>query len=724
MLFLPHGRNAGAWLPALLVALFCLLSMPLPAAISFTVIDPPNSSAGNADDTSIPVAIDGENLIGAYFTASGNPGISGFIYNATTQAFVDINVPGASSTNPYAILGSNVVGGYIDSNGDGQGFLYNNTGTGSYTPISGPSASFTECLGLSAQWVVGTYTVSSNNVNVQHGFLCDLSGQSFTPIDYPSGATMTQCVGISGNDVVGDYTDSNGTFHGFLYDIGTHAYTQIDPLGNAGAGTFITAISGNVVVGYYEDSSLTSHGFLYDVGTHAYTTIAPLGPTTPETYVYAISGNDVVGSYDDSNFTSHGFLYDVGTHVYTTINPSGSTFTACHGVSNGLVAGQYADGSGNSHYFIASMGSTTGGGTGTTAAKVVLGGLAATYNGSPHAVTVTTTPAGLSTSVTYNGSADPPAAAGRYPVVATVTTAGYTGTATGTLVIAQAKATVALSALTTAYNGSPQAATATTNPPGLAVALTYAGDSAEPLAAGKYAVVATITDPNYTGSAKGTFVINKATAQVLLGNLTATYDGSAHAATGTTTPSGLGLTLTYNRVATQPVNAGSYAVVGTISDPNYTGSATGTLVIAKAMADVTLTLSSLTATYTGKAIAAVATTMPASLPLTYAYTQNGKKASPVNAGSYVVTATVNTANAAGSATDTLTINPAPATVTINSVAKAYTGAAIRSPRRQFPRGCRWPSPTTAARPHRRWSGTMRSPARSRMRTTSAAAPAR
>jgi hypothetical protein len=44
----------------------------------------------------------------------------------------------------------------------------------------------------------------------------------------------------------------------------------------------------------------------------------------------------------------------------------------------------------------------------------------------------------------------------------------------------------------------------------------------------------------------------------------------------------LTVNLTYNGSATVPTNAGSYTVVGTINDSNYFGSATNTLVIAKA----------------------------------------------------------------------------------------------------------------------------------------------
>ena len=60
------------------------------------------------------------------------------------------------------------------------------------------------------------------------------------------------------------------------------------------------------------------------------------------------------------------------------------------------------------------------------------------------------------------------------------------------------------------YNGSPQSATAETNPPGLSVSFTYNGSSTAPTDVGSYTVVATINDPNYQGSATGTLVISAA----------------------------------------------------------------------------------------------------------------------------------------------------------------------------------------------------------------------
>ena len=57
-------------------------------------------------------------------------------------------------------------------------------------------------------------------------------------------------------------------------------------------------------------------------------------------------------------------------------------------------------------------------------------------------------------------------------------------------------ATVNLGWLAATYTGSPQSVTATTNPPGLNVTLTYNGSATAPTAAGSYTVVGTIADPN------------------------------------------------------------------------------------------------------------------------------------------------------------------------------------------------------------------------------------
>jgi trimeric autotransporter adhesin len=93
---------------------------------------------------------------------------------------------------------------------------------------------------------------------------------------------------------------------------------------------------------------------------------------------------------------------------------------------------------------------------------------------------------------------------------------------------------------------------------------------------------------NYTfAPIAGTLTVITGSATVSLGNLAATYDGTGKSAAATTSPNGLAVGLTYNGSTNAPTDAGSYAVVATINSTNFTGSASGTLVIAKAAQSVT-----------------------------------------------------------------------------------------------------------------------------------------
>ncbi|MDH4453765.1 MAG: MBG domain-containing protein [Verrucomicrobiota bacterium] len=255
----------------------------------------------------------------------------------------------------------------------------------------------------------------------------------------------------------------------------------------------------------------------------------------------------------------------------------------------------------------------------------------------------------LSTSGVISGT---PTAAGTY--TGTLSASNGIGSAASqsfSITIQKAAATVALGSLAPTYTGSPLAATSTTNPANLSVSYTYNGLSTMPTNAGSYAVVASINEPNYVGTANGTLVIAKATATVSLGSLAQTYNGSAKAATATTSPTGLTVNLTYDGSATAPTNVATYAVVGTINDTNYAGSAAGTLVIAKATA--TITLNGLTQAYDGSAKSVSATTSPLGLMVNVTY--NGSASAPTSHGSHAVQAVIDDSNYNGSASGTLLI---------------------------------------------------------------------
>ncbi|HOH52430.1 MAG TPA: MBG domain-containing protein, partial [Candidatus Hydrogenedentes bacterium] len=125
------------------------------------------------------------------------------------------------------------------------------------------------------------------------------------------------------------------------------------------------------------------------------------------------------------------------------------------------------------------------------------------------------------------------------------------------------------------------------------VANILTGGAAAQTAANTYAVTADFVPDdtaNYdtlVSQSAGNFVISRAAATVTLGDLTPTYDGTPKAASATTAPAGLAVDLTYDGSPAAPTDAGSYAVVGTVDDVNYQGTASGALVIAPAAITVT-----------------------------------------------------------------------------------------------------------------------------------------
>jgi hypothetical protein len=216
------------------------------------------------------------------------------------------------------------------------------------------------------------------------------------------------------------------------------------------------------------------------------------------------------------------------------------------------------------------------------------------------------------------------------------------GVAEATVKMLAVAATVRLDQLTQVYDGQNKPVAVTTDPSNVSVEVTYDGSPTPPINAGTYAVVATVTDPQYVGSASGMLTVERAPVQVQLGGLTGqTYDGSARSATVSTLPGGVAVAVTYDGSAAPPVNAGRYAVAADVTDPNHQGSARGTLVVAKARA--TLSLDQLEHVYDGSPKTARATTSPSGLG-TVTVLYDGAGSAPVGAGSYTVSASLSSVN--------------------------------------------------------------------------------
>ena len=144
---------------------------------------------------------------------------------------------------------------------------------------------------------------------------------------------------------------------------------------------------------------------------------------------------------------------------------------------------------------------------GKATALVALSGLSQMYDGTAKPVTVSTTPSGLTVSVTYDGSVSIPINAGSYTVAGTVNNANYQGSAINTLVIGKATALVALIGLSQMYDGTAKCVTFSTTPSNLLASLSYDWSSTCPSDVGVYIVIGTINDTNYLGSATNTLTI-------------------------------------------------------------------------------------------------------------------------------------------------------------------------------------------------------------------------
>ena len=372
---------------------------------------------------------------------------------------------------------------------------------------------------------------------------------------------------------------------------------------------------------------------------------------------------NLLASFDGTAKSAGADTLPAGLPVTFTYNGSGTVPTA---------VGSYA--------VVATVNSPTyqGSASGTLViqkgtAGIIITGLNHFFNGDAKSVSVTTVPAGLPHSVTYNGSSNAPSALGSYAVVVTINSPNYQGTANDTMVISAAAVTT--TTVTSSANPSvfltPPTFTATVSsasgtPSGQmqllidnvlfeAKAVNASGVAvfsppATALAGGTRAIRANYNANGANAAyapSNGTLtqVANKSELAVTLdaASLDQTFNGSPRIVTASVTPpathASVGVDITYDGSSIPPVNAGTYAVVATINDPSLEGSASGTLTVAKAA--VALESGPLTLAYTGQAIVpALRLTPDVPFNVTYDAITNGipsgnpTASPPIDAGNY------------------------------------------------------------------------------------------
>jgi uncharacterized repeat protein (TIGR02543 family) len=227
-----------------------------------------------------------------------------------------------------------------------------------------------------------------------------------------------------------------------------------------------------------------------------------------------------------------------------------------------------------------------------------------------------------------------------------------------TIAVKKAVAAVTFTgSLSQTYDGTQKSVAATTVPPGVAVAVTYNGSATAPISAGTYAVLATISDANYQGTAASdNLVIAQAPATVTLnGSPSQGYDGTAKSLTATTVPPGVAVAVTYSGSTSAPINAGTYQVVASITDPNYTGTAAnGSLTVTQKTPAITWSTPS--AIVSGTALSATQLNAASDVTGTFVYTPAVGAVPAAGPQTLSVIFTPDTANSTNYTTATATVS--------------------------------------------------------------------
>jgi hypothetical protein len=356
-----------------------------------------------------------------------------------------------------------------------------------------------------------------------------------------------------------------------------------------------------------------------DSNTQAYT--VTIGQETPTLAFATIATQTYSAATVTASASDTGTAGSPGTITYSvtsgpaSINSSTGVVTLTGAGTVNLKAIQAA-----TTDFAAPTPATTSFTVNKAAASITVTPYTVTYDGNAHTANVTATGIGganLASDVTLNTTHTSASSYTTDSWSFTDPTGNYAPVSTTTITdtINQANATINVTPYSVVYDGTAYTATGTATGLGganLNADLNLAGTTHT--SAGTYTTDSwsfTDSSGNYA-SKTGTVndLISGASAIVNLGSLSQTYSGSPISATATTVPTGQTVTFTYTGTgyptsANPPTNAGSYTVVGTISNANYSGSSTGTLIISPATASITVT--PYTVTYNGSAHTATGT---------------------------------------------------------------------------------------------------------------------
>jgi hypothetical protein len=317
---------------------------------------------------------------------------------------------------------------------------------------------------------------------------------------------------------------------------------------------------------------------LINTGTSNIPPVANAG--TDQSATWPVNSVTLSGSGTDADGTIASYVWSkISGPASNGITGAGSPTASVTGLSIGTYQFQLqvTDNSGATGTDV--VGITENQGTATLA----FSNLTQTYSGLALSPTLTTTPAGISTSLTLGGVTGGRINAGTYAAVGGITDPNWTATSiSGTFTINKAAATITATNQTFNFDGLTHTITATTTPAGL-TGLTHSYSSgAAPSAIGVYHDTVRLVNSNYTASqVVVTITIVNNPAIIFISDTTKVFNGSPQCVTVTCAYS-------FTLVNGCRTSTGSQTVTATINDGIHTGSDTATLTIAKKKGHVTL----------------------------------------------------------------------------------------------------------------------------------------
>jgi uncharacterized membrane protein len=211
-------------------------------------------NAPHADDTLVLALNDNQRLgvLGGRFLVNGS--IHGFRTKYNPLQFIQYDVPGALSTEIYAINNHGLMAGSFENANGTFGFVDDG---GRVIPFQvNGKTTFARSMNNQGD-IVGTY--GNDVVHAPHAYLRKSGGSVITL--GPPGAAWTEANSINDPGVVaGTALGSDGSIHGFkglpgkllkFYDYPGAVETHLTGINNAGS-----------LTGYYVDSNGHTHGFL------------------------------------------------------------------------------------------------------------------------------------------------------------------------------------------------------------------------------------------------------------------------------------------------------------------------------------------------------------------------------------------------------------------------------------------------------------------------------